>query len=232
MAKSLPTHVALIPDGNRRWARERGLTTFDGHQKGVDAFRTILHHAADRGVTVISFWGMSIDNFSKRSPKEVADLITIFKKHFEEMLTDEDIHSRKIRVRVFGRWRQKFPKGLRSAIEATQDATAGYSNFSLNLFLAYNGTDEMRQAVQDIVDSGVSRVSEKTIKQNLFTKDMPPVDLLIRTGGEPHNSAGFMMWDVADAELYFTKKHWPAFDTNEFDKALEDYATRRRLKGK
>lgn len=232
MADNIPTHVALIPDGNRRWAKQHGRKTVEGHQRGVDIFRGIVNHAADRGVEAISLWGMSLDNFSRRSPREIKDLLRIFQHEFEDMLEDEDIHNRKIRVRVLGRWEQKFPAALCSAIAAVEGATQKYSNYALNLFLAYNGTDEMVRAIQDIVKSGTRRVTDKTIKKHLLTKDLPPVDLLIRTGGEAHLSAGFMMWDMADAELYFTKTHWPAFDTKEFDLALADFADRRRMRGK
>lgn len=229
--KNTPRHVALIPDGNRRWAKERSLSASDGHQQGVDIFRTIVNHAADAGVEVISLWGMSMDNFVKRSPKEITGLIRIFTHEFERMLEDTDIHSKGIRVRVFGRWQEKFPKKLRGAIEAVESATAKYSNYAMNIFLAYNGTDEMIQAIQKIMESGKKRVTDKLIKQSLYTKDLPPVDLLIRTGGDPHLSAGFMMWDIADAELFFTETYWPAFTTQEFDVALNDYANRRRKKG-
>ncbi|MBI1833707.1 MAG: di-trans,poly-cis-decaprenylcistransferase [Candidatus Andersenbacteria bacterium] len=229
---AIPRHVAIIPDGNRRWAKGQGLSAFDGHQKGVDIFRDVVNHAADKGVRAISLWGMSIDNFVKRSPLEIKGLVNIFQKEFERMLTDSDIHERKMRVRVFGRWQEKFPRKLRSAIEAVEEATAKYSNYAMNLFLAYNGTDEMIQAVQKIVESGQKKITSSVIKEHLFTKDLPSVDLLIRTGGEPHLSAGFMMWDVADSELYFTDTYWPAFTTNEFDIALSEYATRRRKHGK
>lgn len=232
MSQTIPTHVAIIPDGNRRWAKMQGLSVAEGHQKGVDIFRDMMNHAAERGVKTISFWGMSLDNFVRRNPREVHNLLQMFQSQFEQLLHDTDIHERGIRVRVLGQWQKRFPKKLREAIFAVEDATKRYNTYAMNLFLAYNGTDEMVQAVQRIVNDSVARITPAAIKRHLFTKDLPAVDLLIRTGGDPHLSAGFMMWDIADAELYFTKTLWPGFTTNEFDTALNDFATRRRMGGK
>lgn len=232
----IPRHVAIIPDGNRRWARERGLSTYDGHKKGVDIFREIIRHAANRGVYSVSVWGMSIDNFSKRSPMEIRDLLRIFHDHFVELLTDEEVHSKNIRIRVFGRWKEKFPSKVRKAIEAVETATRHYTKYTCNFLLAYNGTDEMTQAIQQICDLARDdkklKITPDIIKNHLFTKDLPSVDLVIRTGGEPHLSAGFMMWDIADAELHFTEDYWPAFTTDHFDRALDQYAQRERRFGK
>lgn len=230
--KIIPSHIAIIPDGNRRWATQQNTSVKEGHTVGVDTFRTVVNHAADRGVKTVSIWGMSLDNFLRRNPVEVKNLLDIFTHQFTSMLEDRDIHDRGIRVRVFGRWQEKFPQKLTALVSEVEGTTKKYSNYALNLFLAYNGTDEMVRAVQHIVDSGKRRVTSKLIKDNLFTRGMPPVDLLIRTGGDPHLSAGFMMWDIADAEMYFTRTLWPGFTTQEFDVALGDFANRRRMGGK
>lgn len=229
---NVPTHVAIIPDGNRRWAKEQGLSALEGHQKGAEVFRDVALHAADRGVTHLSMWGMSLDNFSKRSPIEVKGLLSIFEQEFNELADSSDIHEREARINVIGRWQEKFPKRVRSAAERAIEATKGYSKHHLNFFLAYNGTDEMVSAVQAIIDSGKTSVLPNDIKEHLLTRDLPPVDLLLRTGGEPHLSAGFMMWDVADAQLYFTDTLWPAFGVAGLNQALDDYAARGRRFGK
>lgn len=232
MSSVVPKHIAIIPDGNRRWAEQHNTSVLEGHAAGAKTVRAISTHAADAGVTHLSLWGMSLDNFSKRSLHEVTGLLALFREEFQNLATSEDIHNRKVHVNVFGRWRERFPRHVTTAIQKAISATANYSNHYLNFFLAYDGTDEMAQAIQEIVSSGQEKITGEIIKQHLFTKDLPPVDLLIRTGGQPHLSAGFMMWDIADAELYFTKTYWPAFDTKEFDLALTDFATRRRLRGK
>ncbi len=232
---SIPHHVAIIPDGNRRWAKEQGLSVKEGHEKGLSSFRTVADYAADRGVKHLSIWGMSIDNFTKRSPIEVANLLRIFHTNFVSLLEDKDVHERGTRVRIFGHWKDTFPRKTSKVMEEVQEATKEYSNFALNFFLAYNGTNEMMRAVQSIADSAKDKdvvVTPEVIKENLFTKDLPPVDLVIRTGGEPHLSNGFMMWDVADAHLYFTEKYWPSFGAKELDVALEEFDSRERRKGK
>lgn len=228
---AIPRHIAIIPDGNRRWATERGVSAVDGHAQGAHVMRTVMPYAADQGVEHISLWGMSLDNFTKRSVSEVTGLLALFRKEFKDLAVNQDIHSRQARVNVFGRWREKFPLPVRQYVEKAMDATSHYSQHYLNFFLAYDGVDEMTAAVQNIITEGITSVTPEIIKQHLFTKDLPPVDFIIRTGGEPHLSAGFMMWDVTDSQLWFTEKLWPDFTTADFDEALAAYATRHRRKG-
>jgi undecaprenyl diphosphate synthase len=230
-ASNLPRHVAIIPDGNRRWAKVHGLSTYQGHQSGFSIMKDLVHHAADRGISHLSFWGLSVDNLLKRHPIEVTGLLKIFHHEFTRLKDDPEIHSRGIRIQALGEWRQRFPAPVRRAIHAAEEATKTYHNYFLNVFLAYTGLREMTQAVTQITKTGATRITPKLIKQHLYTKDLPPVDLLIRTGGEPHNSAGFMMWDTADSQLYFTSLYWPDFTIDEFDRALVDYAERPRRFG-
>lgn len=239
MSVAIPWHIAIILDGNRRWARQQGLKVFDGHNRGFEIAREVGRQAVARDVRYLTLWGMSVENLTKRSKLEVAGLLRVFSKMFREMLTDAEIYDKKVRVQVFGHWREKFPKKLRELIERVIEKTKDHDQYYLNLMLVYSGTDEMVQAVRNIIAE--NRVSEpgsetgvtgETIKKHLFTKDLPPVDLVIRTGGEPHLSAGFMMWDAADAELYFPEVFWPDFTPAEFDKALDFYAKRERRFGK
>lgn len=232
---TLPRHIAIIPDGNRRWARAQGKGASYGHTAGAKIFKPIALLAAEKGIDHMSLWGLSLNNFTSRSPVELATLLNIFQEYFESLRDDADVHRLRIRIQAFGRWREKFPSSLIEAIEAAERATAHYTAHTMNFFLAYNGTDEMMAAIQAIADQGrdvAVKVTPELIKRNLFTKDLPPVDLVIRTGGEPHLSTGFMMWDIADAELYFSNKLWPEFTSNEFEIALEWYAGRQRRLGK
>ena len=228
----LPRHVVIIPDGNRRWAKEHGKSVIEGHEAGVEIFEEITMHAADRGVEYLSAWGMSLDNFTKRPAREVVGLLNIFRKEFKKLATSDKIHDRQVKINVIGRWRKKFPAPVKKAIDEALSATEDYSQHFLNFFLAYGGTDEMLQAVKSMVKQGVKKVTPESLKRHLLTKDLPPVDLLIRTGGDPHNSDGFMMWDMTDVQYYFVDKCWPAFTTKDFDNALEEYAARQRRFGK
>jgi len=233
MTENTPKHVAIIPDGNRRWARLRGKRAFYGHSRGVAAFEKVAMHAFDCGVECLSMWGMSLDNLQKRSKAEVFGLLRIFKNEFRGLAESEEIHRREIKINVLGRWREKFPAAVKAEIERAMETTKKYRSGQLNFFLVYNGTDEMRRAVRGVADSikKGGKVTDKMIKNHLMTRGLPRVDLVIRTGGEPHLSNGFMMWDVANAELYFTDKLWPAFTTSDFDDAMNSYRSRRRKLG-
>jgi undecaprenyl diphosphate synthase len=200
-------------------------------QRGKELLRT----AVERGIPYATFWGMSVDNLLKRSRAEVTALVTIFHHMFEDFWDDKDLHEKRIRIRVLGKWAEKFPAGAVKAIERVQEATKDYNDFHMTLLLAYNGTDEIIEAIQAITREAEQReviVDSQTIKNHLLTKELPPVDLVIRTGGEPHLSNGFMMWDTTDSELYFSQKFWPEFESKDFDEALAWYGSRERRLGK
>lgn len=235
--ENLPRHVAIIPDGNRRWARSKNLSPWRGHYEGVKAFEKIAKLADELGLEYFSFWGASIDNILKRSKKEVAVLQELFRVHFGRLLKNKRIHGKETRVNIFGRWQDYFSARVKKPMAEIVEATKNYDNFFLNFFIMYDGVDEMVETIKKIVrqskDQPNLKVTPELIKNNLFTKDLPPVDLLIRTGinGDPHNSAGFMMWDTAYSQLYFTETLWPAFSEKEFIGVLENYAKRERRMG-
>lgn len=231
---NIPRHVAIIPDGNRRWAKERGLKPWQGHEEGARAGELLIKHAYKKGIRCISFWGSSLENLIKRPFEEKKELLRIYGEYFEKLINDEDVHKNKTRISFFGRWEEQFPASLRKIITRCIKETEQYKESKLNFFLAYSGDDEMLEAVKKIVKSGISydKIRMETIKENLMTKDLPPVDYLIRTGGEPHLSAGFMMWEIANAELYFSEKYYPDFNEQEFDAALAEYEDRGRRAGK
>jgi undecaprenyl diphosphate synthase len=231
MSTNIPTHIAIIPDGNRRWASEHGKTPVEGHTQGSEVMKIIMPHALEAGVRYISVWGMSLDNFTKRSLTEVAGLLALFRKEFRDLAVSETIHSNKVKINVIGRWKEKFPSPVRSSVQKAIDATAHYTDNYLNIFLAYDGIDEMTQAIEALVKEGVQKITREVVKQHLFTKDLPSVDLIVRTGGEPHLSAGFMMWDVTDSQLWFTEKLWPTFTSEDLDEAIAQYGQRQRRKG-
>lgn len=135
---------------------------------------------------------------------------------------------------MIGHWREQFPDSLKKILIQCEEETKSYDDYSLNFFLAYSGNDEMLEAVRSLISVGVSpeSVSSERLKAALMTRDLPPVDYLIRTGGEPHLSAGFMMWDIADAQLYFSDKLYPDFDEQAFAESIEEYARRARRFGK
>lgn len=231
---NLPTHIAIIPDGNRHWARERGLKPWEGHEEGAKNTEKIVREALKIGIKSISFWGSSLENLKKRPLRERQELLNIYAKYFKKLINGEAVHKNKARINIIGRWREQFPVRLKKILEEGIEKTKKYNKHMLNFFLAYNGDDEMIEAVKSIIRSGVSagKVTGETIKKNLMTHDLPLVDLLIRTGGEPHLSVGFMMWDIANAQMYFPDIYYPDFNEKEFGKAIEEYQRRERRHGK
>lgn len=233
--KSIPNHIAIIPDGNRRWAKAKGFKPWVGHREGIKRVDEILTAALDLKIPYFSFWAASRDNIEKRGPKEVKFLLETLKEKFLELAQREEIHKNKVKINILGRWRKILPHGVKRAAEKAIEATGEYNKFFLNIFLAYNGTEEMVRAIQEIVDIARKKkikVTPQIIKKNLWTRELPPVDLVIRTGGNPHLSTGFMMWDIADAQLYFTDTLWPDFGRQEFIKAIKNYSKRERRFGK
>lgn len=232
--KILPKHIVIIPDGNRRWAKERGLKPWEGHEAGAKNTEELLRKALDLGIKCFSLWGSSLENLKKRPLDESRELLRIYEEYFTKMLKSDDIHNNEVKINFIGKWEEQFPESLKKVLYNCIDSTKNYSKHILNFFLAYSGDAEMVDAIKQIVKKGIpaESISEKIIKDNLLTKNLPAVDYMIRTGGEPHLSAGFMMWDTANAQLYFSEKYFPDFGPAELEKAIEDFSQRERRLGK
>lgn len=232
--ENIPNHVAIIPDGNRRWAKERNLKPWDGHEEGAKNLEKLVRYCLKKGVNCLSFWGSSIDNLTKRPLQEKMALLDIYQRYFRRLIDGEDIYKDEVRVNVIGRWEDQFPESLKKTIYEVIDKTKHFEKKILNFMLAYSGTDEMIQAMQDIKDKMEkgAKITAEVIKDNLMTRNIPAVDYVIRTGGEPHLSSGFMMWDTADAQLYFSSENFPDFDDQKMEEALEEYSRRQRRFGK
>jgi tritrans,polycis-undecaprenyl-diphosphate synthase [geranylgeranyl-diphosphate specific] len=237
---NIPKHVAVIPDGNRRWAKKKALASFAGHQmafsghlKGASSAEEIIEKSLEMKIPYLTIWGSSLDNILKRSKREVSCLFKIFKEEFDKLVEEEKIHKNKVRIMVIGKWREYFPDDLKKSIENAIEKTKKYDRHFLTFLMAYNGTDEMVDCIKKIKEKR-EEVNEKTIMDNLWTKDLPPVDFLIRTGTEddPHNSTGFMMWHTAYSQYYFTKKYFPEFREKQFEEAIKDYSDRQRRQGR
>jgi len=232
---NLPNHVVIIPDGNRRWAKEKNLKPWEGHIAGAERIEELVRKALEMKIKNISFWGSSIDNLKKRPLLEKKALLGIYEKYFKKLMDSEEIHQNEARINIIGCWREQFPESLKKILEEGISKTKNYKKHNLNFFLAYNGDHEMLEAIKKIskkIGDNVGKITPELIKENLMTKDLPMVDLLIRTGGEPHLSAGFMMWDLANAQLYFSRKLFPSFTKNDFEKAIIDFSQRGRRMGR
>ena len=186
------------------------------------------------GIGCISLWGSSLENMTKRPLLEKKALLRIYEEHFKELLHSSDIHDNEVKINFIGKWEEQFPNSLKKVMHECLDVTKDYSKNMLNFFMAYSGDDEMVDAIKNIVKEGIpsKAITGEMIKENLMTAKLPAVDFLVRTGGEPHLSVGFMMWDIANAQLFFSPKYYPDFDETELEKALEDYSQRGRRHGK
>jgi len=236
--ENLPQHIAVIPDANRRWARKRGLAPWRGHLAGAKAGVENIETALELGIKCFSLWGGSWNNLTKRSNFEVKALFKLYETYFKKLLKRKEIYEHQVKVNIIGRWPELLPK---SGIKAANDlikATKDYDQRFLSFFIGYNGTDEMIAAIKSIVKDARKdknlRVTPKLLENHLWTHDLPPVDLLIRTGSsdDPHNSVGFMMWHTANAQYYFTNVMYPDFKKKEFIKAIKEYQARERRLGK
>jgi undecaprenyl diphosphate synthase len=225
---TLPNHVGLILDGNRRWAKSRGVPTLDGHRQGAETFKTVALHAFDRGVSYVSAFVFSTENWS-RTEEEVGYLMKLVTKAVEKYL--DEFHERGIRILMAGR-REGLDKAVLEAIDKTESKTAGNTAGTLVLCFNYGGQEELVDAVRAIISQGVSAedITAKQLQEAMYVPDVPSVDLVIRTSGE-HRTSGFMLYRAAYAELYFTDTYWPDFTPDDFDGALEEYARRERRFG-
>lgn len=231
--KIVPFHVAIIPDGNRRWAKERGLEAWEGHKAGAANLEKLIRKALKKEVMCLSFWGSSLDNLIKRSILEKKALLEIYKKYFQKLLESSDIYENEVKVNVIGRWEEQFPESLKDTIREIIEKTKHFKKKMLNFMLAYSGTDDMLLAIEKINDKCAKgeKITPEILKENLMTAELPKVDFMIRTGGEPHNSNGFLMWDSADAQLYFSERLFPDFDDEKLEEALCEYEKRGRRFG-
>ena len=224
-----PVHVAIIMDGNGRWARDRGLSRTHGHRAGTENIRRILKAFSARGVQYLTLYAFSTENW-ERPTQEVDALIEIL----QEMIRTETerLHADGVRLVHIGR-RDRLPaqvqKGLVDAIELTKDNT----RITVALAYDYSGRSEMAHAIRTIVAEGIpaSEIDEQLVGRYLYTAGIPDPDLIIRTAGEMRLS-NFLLWQAAYAEYYSTSTYWPDFDEAEVDKALDAYAGRKRTYGR
>lgn len=235
----IPKHVAIIPDGNRRWAKSKGMKPWEGHEAGAKIIEQISQEALKLGVKYITFWGSSVDNMSKRPLEEKRALLDIYERYFNKLIDGKEIQENQTKINIFGRWEDQFPKSLVSLLRKGIDKTKHFTNNVLTFLLAYNGDDEILHAMKRIVERARTNeksfeINETSLKESLLTSDLPDVDLLIRTGvsGDPHNSAGFLMWQTRNSQYYFSEKMFPDFGAEEFRKAVEDFSCRVRRFGK
>ncbi|HUQ44118.1 MAG TPA: polyprenyl diphosphate synthase [Candidatus Limnocylindria bacterium] len=227
--REFPRHVAIIMDGNRRWARARGVGELEGHAAGVQAIREVLRHAVRRGLPVLTLYAFSRENWA-RTDAEVVGLFELLEGAIRS--ETNELKAQGVRVRLLGRL-EELPGETRSSIESALEATAGGERLLLNIAFNYAGRTELVDAVRRIARSGTSpdEIDEATISDALYTAGMPDPDLVIRTGGE-YRLSNFLIWQAAYAELLTSDRLWPDFGPADLDAALAEFASRSRRFGK
>lgn len=225
----VPTHVAIIMDGNGRWAKERGLPRLAGHRAGVENLRRVLEASAEFGIKYLTIYAFSTENW-ERPAAEVRGLLNILEEVIDRELAE--LHKNGVQLRHIGRLERLTP-ALQEKVRRAIDLTCDNTRLILNVAWNYGGRDEIVHAIQRIVEEGIpaEEIDEEVVKKHLYTKDSPNPDLVIRTSGE-YRVSNFLIWQAAYAEWYITPIYWPDFDRDELLKALQEYATRERRFGR
>lgn len=222
-------HIAIIMDGNRRWAKEKFLPSAMGHQKGVDSLRSTMRLFDKFGIKYLTVYAFSTENWNRKK-EEVEFLMGLLAKTLLNEL--DDMHKENVRIRFLGNISQ-LNSNLIEIVKNAEEKTKNNTGVNLNIAFNYGSRDEITNAVKQIVKEGINPedITEELISQHLYTKDVPDPDLLIRTGGEKRIS-NYLLWQLAYSELYVTDAYWPEFDKSELAKAIMEFEKRNRRFGK
>jgi undecaprenyl diphosphate synthase len=230
--RTAPRHVAIIMDGNRRWAKSRGLPAIEGHRRGILALREVTRAASDAGVEFLTAYGFSTENW-QRDKQEISLLFELCVYFAKTEIAE--LNRNNVRVRIIGGW-EELPSGSREALRSLEDGTASNTGLQLNLAVNYSSRFELERAVKaiagDVVDGRLEldQIDELRIASYFFTAGLPDPELVIRPGGE-HRLSNFLLYQAAYSELVMSDTYWPDFGREEFLQALADYAGRRRRFG-
>jgi len=232
LSRYIPKHIAIIMDGNGRWAKKRGLPRTAGHRKGSENLKDIAVACHEMGIKALSVYAFSTENWKR--PKEEIDYLMNLPKEFEETFKGK-FEERDIRVIFSGR-KDRFPDHVQDLIKRVEEKTKDRTSMTLNICFDYGSYTEILDGVKEISkkykkgEIKLDDINEDLMRNHLYTKDLPDLDLLIRTSGEERIS-NFLLWQLAYSELYFPKVHWPAFNKKQLYKAIENFQKRNRRFG-
>lgn len=231
----IPQHVAIIMDGNRRWAKAKGFPTFEGHRRGEERIEPIVDAAISLGIPYLTFWAFSTENWHRRK-NEVAFLLNLYRRVLDKKV--DNFHKKNVKIHIIGNT-ALFPKDIQQKTRQWMEKTKNNTIITVNFALSYGGRDEIVRAVERLqldqkfkqASAGQhTKLTEVEFEKYLDTAGQIDPDLLIRTGGEMRLS-GFLLWQLEYAELYFTDTYWPDFTPEEFKKAIDEYSHRQRRFG-
>ncbi len=222
----IPKHIAIIMDGNGRWAQEKGKSRIYGHYKGAEVVEPITLKCKDLGVSYITLFAFSTENW-KRPQEEIDILFKLFKEYLIQK--EESIMKNSVNMRFIGR-RDRIPKELSDMMSYMEQKTSHNNGITLTIAVDYGGTDDLTRAINKLIELGKTNITEKDIKGFLDTSFLPEVDLLIRTSNEKRIS-NFMLWDLAYSEFFFCEKYWPDFTPEDLENIIEEFSKRDRRFG-
>lgn len=231
----LPNHVAIIMDGNRRFARSLGLTPEIGHLFGRDKIKDVLEWCFELRIKILTVYAFSTENF-ERSKNEVTTLMNLCKEELNKAISDSRIHKNKVKIRILGHL-DALPEDIKDSAAYIMANTKNYDKYLFNIALAYGGREEIIHAIQNIArdvqtnNVKIEEITEPTVASYLYTNGLPDPDLVLRTSGEERIS-NFLLWQLAYSELYFSDVYWPALQKRDFLKAIKTYQQRKRRFGK
>ena len=221
-----PKHIGIILDGNRRWAKQKGLKPWDGHEEGFKKLKELFKLAKEFDIKEMSLYCFSMQNFN-RDPKEVEFLMKIFERAAKETLKNEDVHKNKVKIRFIGRL-NKLTENVQKAAAEVMEATKDYDNHIVNFCMAYGGREEIidgvNKVINDVKEGKISEVDEDSFSKYLYIQSDP--DLIIRTSGEKRTS-NFLLWHSNYSEWFFIDKHWPDFSKEDLQKVIDDFVEKR-----
>lgn len=225
-----PSHIAIVMDGNRRWARRKGLSDIAGHEAGIDALEKVVEAAKEMRVKTITVYALSTENIKERAKREVIGLFNLMKIAYNNKL--RKMMKNGVRVEIMGSI-YGLPETIKKIIEEVRNMYIKNESIKLNIALNYGGKKELIDAIKEIVKGGidVNKINEEIVERHLYTNGQPDPELVIRTGGRSRLS-NFLLWQTAYSEFYFTKTLWPDFDGGELKKAILWYQTQKRNFGK
>ncbi len=232
--EKVPDHIAIIMDGNRRFAKEMGMEPSEGHVKGKDKLEELMEWCLELDIRILTVFAFSTEN-TKRNPEEVDYLMDLFENNLLKLGDDDRIHENEIRVTVMGQ-RDILPENVRESIEYAEEMTKDYDEYYYNIALAYGSRQEIIQAIKKVAQKvkegrmDVDDIDENVFSNYLYTADFPDPDLVLRTSGEERVS-NFLLWQLAYSELYFTDVYWPGFRKIDLLRAIKTYQMRHRRFG-
>ncbi|TSC88095.1 MAG: Isoprenyl transferase [Microgenomates group bacterium Gr01-1014_7] len=230
MKSNIPSHIAIIMDGNRRWARKHGVPYIKGHEAGADTLEEVVEEAEKMGVKAITVYALSTENIKERAKREILGLFNLIRSGYHKKL--KKMMAKGVTVTVLGEL-EGLPGTIKKLISEIRKSYINNESIKLNIALNYGGKKELIEAIKDIVKAGidVNKINEQIIEKHLYTNGQPDPELVIRTGGRSRLS-NFLLWQTAYSEFYFTKTLWPDFDTKELKKAIKWYKQQKRNFGR